>query len=272
MDAIYYITSFLTVLGIPALIIIVIFLLFKPHLANKHPRINNPISRRRIATVGLASVVVATMSFGSVLAVTEPASVKADRLVREAAEAKSLQIQQENTKKQAAEVARKQAEEQKRREAEANKPVVKSETKVESVPFEAIEQNDNSLPAGQKKPSVVGVNGERSITYSVTYVKGKETARSETKNEITKAPVAQVTLNGTYVKPAPTPAPAPKAAAPSCPNGTYVNSAGNTVCSPYQSRGGAPAGATAQCSDGTYSYSQSRRGTCSGHGGVAQWL
>lgn len=33
----------------------------------------------------------------------------------------------------------------------------------------------------------------------------------------------------------------------------------------------APAGATAQCRDGTYSYSQSRRGTCSHHGGVAVW-
>lgn len=33
-----------------------------------------------------------------------------------------------------------------------------------------------------------------------------------------------------------------------------------------------PPGATALCRDGTYSYSQNRRGTCSWHGGVAQWL
>ncbi len=32
-----------------------------------------------------------------------------------------------------------------------------------------------------------------------------------------------------------------------------------------------PAGATALCNDGTYSYSQNRRGTCSHHGGVAVW-
>lgn len=31
-------------------------------------------------------------------------------------------------------------------------------------------------------------------------------------------------------------------------------------------------GATAICRDGTYSYSANRRGTCSHHGGVAQWL
>jgi hypothetical protein len=54
-----------------------------------------------------------------------------------------------------------------------------------------------------------------------------------------------------------------------CPNGSYVNSYGNTVCRPSSNKTG---GATAVCNDGTYSYSQSRRGTCSGHGGVAQWL
>lgn len=33
-----------------------------------------------------------------------------------------------------------------------------------------------------------------------------------------------------------------------------------------------PPGATAICRNGTYSYSQNRRGTCSHNGGVAQWL
>jgi len=33
-----------------------------------------------------------------------------------------------------------------------------------------------------------------------------------------------------------------------------------------------PAGASAICRDGTYSFSQNRRGTCSHHGGVARWL
>jgi hypothetical protein len=56
-----------------------------------------------------------------------------------------------------------------------------------------------------------------------------------------------------------------------CTNGTYVNSAGNTVCRPENSPT-APAGATAECEDGTYSFSESRSGTCSHHGGVARWL
>jgi hypothetical protein len=54
-------------------------------------------------------------------------------------------------------------------------------------------------------------------------------------------------------------------------NGTYVNSKGQTVQRP-ENCSGAPKGATAQCHDGSYSFSQSRRGTCSHHGGVAKWL
>jgi hypothetical protein len=33
-----------------------------------------------------------------------------------------------------------------------------------------------------------------------------------------------------------------------------------------------PAGASAQCRDGSYSFSQHRRGTCSHHGGVSTWI
>src|SRR6266705_3151515 len=51
-------------------------------------------------------------------------------------------------------------------------------------------------------------------------------------------------------------------------NGTYVNSKGQTVKRP-ETCSSAPQGATAQCRDGTYSFSRSRRGTCSHHGGIA---
>lgn len=51
----------------------------------------------------------------------------------------------------------------------------------------------------------------------------------------------------------------------------YINSNGYRVQSPtrYSS---APRGATARCVDGTYSFSKNRRGACSHHGGVAEWL
>ncbi|BCZ23898.1 hypothetical protein MTY59_37530 [Mycobacterium senriense] len=69
----------------------------------------------------------------------------------------------------------------------------------------------------------------------------------------------------------------------SCGKGFYQNSDGQ--CIPDPSSGlppggapglvgsnGAPAGATAICRDGDYSFSTHHTGTCSGHGGVRQWL
>jgi len=56
-------------------------------------------------------------------------------------------------------------------------------------------------------------------------------------------------------------------------HGHYTNKQGAVIHSPAHSKSGAvPKGASAQCTDGTYSFSQHRRGTCSHHGGVAQWL
>jgi hypothetical protein len=50
----------------------------------------------------------------------------------------------------------------------------------------------------------------------------------------------------------------------------YTNTDGIKVQSPIQSDT-KPAGASAKCRDGSYSFSLHRSGTCSGHGGVAQW-
>ena len=56
-------------------------------------------------------------------------------------------------------------------------------------------------------------------------------------------------------------------------SGAYTNSAGTRVHRPaHTDTGAVPMGASAQCRDGSYSFSQSRRGTCSHHGGVARWL
>ena len=52
---------------------------------------------------------------------------------------------------------------------------------------------------------------------------------------------------------------------------SYVNVDGQRVPSPVFSEK-KPAGATARCRDGSYSFSQHRQGTCSHHGGVAEWF
>ena len=56
-------------------------------------------------------------------------------------------------------------------------------------------------------------------------------------------------------------------------HGSYINKDGLSVHSPAHTKtGAAPAGATAKCRDGTYSFSQHHRGTCSHHGGVSSWF
>lgn len=56
-------------------------------------------------------------------------------------------------------------------------------------------------------------------------------------------------------------------------HGHYKNKSGQDVHSPAHSKdGNLPQGASAKCRDGTYSFSKHHSGTCSRHGGVAQWL
>ncbi|WP_208006713.1 G5 domain-containing protein [Aeromicrobium phragmitis] len=155
------------------------------------------------------------------------------------------------------------------------KPVVtyETETVTETIPFETNTVEDPDLDVGQTRIATAGVPGEVQRQVRVTYVDGKETKREPLPDVVTREPVPEVVAHGTRQPAPPPPPPAPEApAAPAnCPNGTYTNSAGNEVCSPYESPS-APAGATARCNDGTWSFSQSRRGTCSHHGGVAAWL
>lgn len=139
---------------------------------------------------------------------------------------------------------------------------VKTETRDTEIPFETTTTTDPSLEKGKNRVVTEGANGIQTTTYRVTYTDGVETARETISTEVTKQPVNKVIANGTYVSPQTTPQ-------SSCQNGTYVNSAGQTVCRPSSNNTG---GATAICGDGSYSYSQSRRGTCSHHGGVVRWL
>ncbi len=140
--------------------------------------------------------------------------------------------------------------------------VVKTETATEAIPFETKTIDDTTLVVGVNQAKNEGVNGLKTKTWENTYTNGTKTNSKFIKEEITTAPVTKIIAHGTKVTQAP---------AQNCPNGTYVNSSGNVVCSPY-SAPSAPAGATARCVDGTYSFSQHRQGTCSYHGGVAEWL
>ena len=75
---------------------------------------------------------------------------------------------------------------------------------------------------------------------------------------------------------APAPAAAPAAAAPTTAataSTTAAKTSTATKSAPATTAGNTdPTGASAKCKDGTYSKSQHRSGTCSSHGGVAEWL
>uniref|UniRef100_UPI0015F0E4D4 DUF3761 domain-containing protein n=1 Tax=Amycolatopsis pittospori TaxID=2749434 RepID=UPI0015F0E4D4 len=91
----------------------------------------------------------------------------------------------------------------------------------------------------------------------------------------TTAPVEVPTsVNVPTPKPTPRPKATSAAKAPNpvdCGGDYYRNADGDCVHRPATGPGAAD-GATALCKDGSYSYSQNRRGTCSGHGGVRTWL
>jgi hypothetical protein len=252
-DVIYYLSIVIVIIGIPALIAATIVFLAKPHIVNN--KLKSPLSRKRILAMGIVSIVITLFGFGTVMAATEPASVRASIAASALASQKSqdaIKAQQEQTAKQAT--------------IDAAKPVTKTVTEAQPIQFQSTTQNDSTLPSGQTKVSVTGVNGVNTVTYLETFVNGTQTNKVQTSSQITTKPVTQVTLVGTYVAPTST-----AANLTDCQNGTYVNSAGNAVCSPYATSS-TPSGATAQCVDGTYSFSQSRSGTCSHHGGVATWL
>jgi hypothetical protein len=130
-------------------------------------------------------------------------------------------------------------------------------TEAKPISFQTETQYDSNLPSGQTHVTREGVDGIETYVYTIKLTDGKEVSRSLTSQAVTTAPVSKIITVGTYAAPA---------AANS--GSGYINSDGNYIGSPSND----PTGASAQCNDGTYSYSASRRGTCSHHGGVARWL
>lgn len=149
----------------------------------------------------------------------------------------------------------------------------KTVAEIKAVHYGTKAVKSSAYPKDSRQITTAGANGKDRLTYLITYKNGKQISKDLIKTETILRSVTQITTIGTYVAPKPAPVAATTYSPPalSCPNGTYVNSYGNTVCRPYTSSS-APAGATAKCVDGTYSFSQHHSGTCSYHGGVAQWL
>jgi Protein of unknown function (DUF3761) len=95
-------------------------------------------------------------------------------------------------------------------------------------------------------------------------------AATGTATPATKAPAPAAPAATPAATPPPSTVPPPAAAAkPAAP----ATTAKPAASAPSSTSGNTdPTGATAKCKDGTYSKSQHRSGTCSSHGGVAEWL
>ncbi|MET7282342.1 G5 domain-containing protein [Kribbella sp. NPDC005582] len=68
------------------------------------------------------------------------------------------------------------------------------------IPFKKKTVTDSELPKGERSVRTPGVNGTRKLTYEVTYVGGKQTAKKLVKQEVAKPPRSQVTVVGTKVE------------------------------------------------------------------------
>ena len=122
-------------------------------------------------------------------------------------------------------------------------------------------------------------NSQLTTTSTVT---STVTPTTVTTTQTTEATTTDTTTTTVAPPPTTTVAPPPPvtthaAAAPppqndvACSADQYRNVDGVCVNRPVAAPG-PPQGATAKCKDGAYSFSQHRQGTCSGHGGVAEWL
>lgn len=90
------------------------------------------------------------------------------------------------------------------------KPTVTTKVETESQPiaFESQTVEDGAPAKGQTQLRTTGVNGVKTITHTITLTDGVETDR-QTSEQITTAPVTQVTAIGTYVAPVQTTPAAP---------------------------------------------------------------
>lgn len=80
---------------------------------------------------------------------------------------------------------------------------VRDVTETETVAYQTQTKKSKEMTVGTSKVTRQGVNGEKKVTYRVTYVDGKEDGRKAVKEEIIKKPVDKIVTQGTKPKPTP---------------------------------------------------------------------
>ncbi|WP_062203601.1 G5 domain-containing protein [Demequina salsinemoris] len=82
-------------------------------------------------------------------------------------------------------------------EADSADVEVKTVTKEVSLPFDTVEEDDDSIDKGDEKVTTEGEDGTKLVSYEVTYVDGEEVSREKTVSVIVSEPVDEVVSIGT---------------------------------------------------------------------------
>lgn len=185
-EVIYYFSCVLLFISLLVLTAATVTCLINPRLLNKkrygsrYSRRN--ISRLRILTIGGFSALFVFFGLGAVAVATEPENLKTARLDQQTTLPSQAAFAPLENLQQVEQV-----------------PETRTETKTEPISFPTTERSDASLAKDKTRTEVEGVDGQRTVTYQVTYLDGKETARTVVKSEVTKQPVTKVVLVGTYI-------------------------------------------------------------------------
>jgi len=78
-------------------------------------------------------------------------------------------------------------------------PVKRTVVETKVIPFKKKTVLDSSVPKGERSITKRGVNGVRRLTYELTLVDGKQTAKRLVKQVVSTQPVTQITTVGTKV-------------------------------------------------------------------------
>ncbi|WP_236718494.1 G5 domain-containing protein [Actinoplanes sp. TFC3] len=74
-------------------------------------------------------------------------------------------------------------------------------TEKKAIPYKKRQVDDDSLPKGEREKRTTGIKGEKTLTYEVTLVDGREQSRELVGSEVTRKPVSEVVAVGTYEEP-----------------------------------------------------------------------
>lgn len=89
-------------------------------------------------------------------------------------------------------------------QTKAESTETKTVVEFEEIPFKELTEQDPTREQGATTLKTRGIKGEKTVTYDVTIKEGTETSRKKISEEVTKAPINQVTLVGSK-QPAPPP-------------------------------------------------------------------